>query len=125
MIEALITHLITDPGVTALNGDRVYPDVAPEGLDTSIIITRITSTGERLTTGVMTSRLSIFQIDIRSFTRKTTDDIASQVLSTLDNLSGTIGGKKFDRALFDSDRDDYESDMKRFLNSMTFYIYHY
>jgi len=125
LIEHVVAHLKTAP-VSTLNGDRVYPDVAPEKLSTSIIVNQISGPApfERETTGRVRSWVSTFQIYIRTNTRRETGAIKGAVIQSLDNLSGIINGAPFDRALLDNGRDDYESDERRFLSSLTFTIYH-
>lgn len=91
--EALTTYLLTQTGLTALIGNRIYPDEAPEGETLPYVVyINISDVKDHLFTGQQTLERPVYQYTVYAADKDAASDVAEQIKAALSEYSGTMSG---------------------------------
>lgn len=132
MIEAALVELLTgDTALGALIGDRLFPVVIPEQVDSeslkhpAVVYQRIGTS--RSVTFCRTSGLvaANFQIDCYSKSYLVGRQVAAAVRVALLDFTGTVGGVHIDRVMLSADFDSLDPDPGLYRASQTFDVWHW
>lgn len=102
--EAIRTKLLSYGTVSALIGQRMYPDAMVEGATLPAVVYYVTSTQrDHMLSGVGKSAHARFTLDCFATTRSTCNAISRAILETgIDSFRGTVSGYDLDGVDFDS-----------------------
>ena len=91
--EGLWAHLAAQAGITALVGQRVYPNFIPQDAALPAMAYQRMSGGERVFNHSSASGLSraVFRLTLRGMTYEAAHDLAAAVRASTDNFRGTMG----------------------------------
>lgn len=110
MEEALISKLLTDAGVAALVGARVYPVSRPQASPLpAIVLTTISSIPVYTDDGESGLEQSRVQIDCIGQSYADAKLTSRAVKASLSAFVGSVDGKEFQNILIDGERDFRES----------------
>lgn len=105
--------MLGDSDIATIVGTRIFPVVLPQGeTRASIVYTRISGQGDHHMRGPSGLSQTRFQID--AWAQKADDAafLANLVKLRVDGFSGTFDGGAIQGAFFDTERDDYDSEVK-------------
>lgn len=126
--EALAAHILADADITALIGDRIYPNVAPQDAELPLLVyQRISSPRVRSQSGPSGLAHPRFQIRAKAASYSEARDLAGKVRVSLDGFAGTMGGGggvSVGATFLDNERDAYEDALKAHSVPMDFIIWH-
>ena len=126
---ALRAFLLADAGIAAMVGaERIYPLVLPQGVtQPSIVYSRITGFGDHHMQGASGLTRPRLQIDAWAAAADDATDLADLVKARLDGFSGalTAGAETVEvqGVFFDSEREDYEKDLKLYRISRDYLVW--
>ena len=102
--EAIRTKLLSYGTVSALIGQRMYPDAMVEGASLPAVVYYVTSTQrDHMLSGVGKSARARFTLDCYATTRTTCNAIEKAIRETgIDSFRGTVSGYALDGVDFDS-----------------------
>ena len=102
--EAIRTKLLSYGTVSALIGQRMYPDAMVEGAALPAVVYYVTSTQrDHMLSGVGKSAHARFTLDCYAATRTTCNAIERAIRETgIDSFRGTVSGYALDGVDFDS-----------------------
>jgi len=126
--DALFSYLSIYPGLTALVGDRIYPDILPQKAITPAIAMQLISR-VRVHLFQQDSDLprSRYQFSIYALSRAISKAVAKQLRLALQNYNGVMGGPggvTVNAVELDSEIDDYEPNTELYSTKMDFLIWH-
>jgi uncharacterized protein DUF3168 len=124
LLPALRSFLLADAALAAVVGARIHPVVLPQGESRpSIVLTEISGMGDHHAQGPSGLARNRYQIDGYAQTADGADSIARLVQARLDGFKGMMGAVKIQGALFDTWRDDYDSEAELFRVSSDYVIW--
>ncbi len=110
--EALVAHLGSHDGFTALVANRLYPLVLPQGPTyPAVTYARISRKGRRTLGGTVALVNSRFQFSCWAKSYREAKAVAAELESALQSYSGQMGGAGGVRVLdgeIDNEQDQYE-----------------
>ena len=130
--SALRAHLLDDAAIAAVVGARVYPLKMPQGqTGTSIVYSRISNSGDHHMEGPSGLSSPRMQIDCWSTNPDTAASLADLVKERIDGFRGEIGyggdspsnRVRVQGVFFDSEREDYDSDVQMYRVSRDYFIW--
>lgn len=120
----MVNHLMSDPAITAMIGDRLYPLAIPEtGKVPAIVYQRISAPRTLSLTGESGSSPRI-QLSCYAPSYKQAKQMAMVLAQSLDYLRGTLGGRAKAAVLMAGYREDYEPETGRYRSDVDFFIMH-
>jgi hypothetical protein len=117
--DAIYTYLITQTGLTALVGTRIYPDgEIPQRVSLPAIEYSLVSKVQDHTSGSDAGNpyFSRWQFDCWADKGYTADDVAVQLIAALKDYSGTLGGDggvSVNRILMENQTEIKDDELKR------------
>ncbi len=114
--DAIYTYLITQTGLTALVGLRIYPMRIPQRLDMPAITFEQVSKVCEHTMGSDSGNpfFARWQFNCWADTNYGADDVAAQLITALKDYSGTLGGEggiSVDRILYENETELFDENM--------------
>ena len=110
---ALRAFLLTDADVSAaVGGSRIYPVVLQQGQrEPSLVFNRISGQGDHHMQGPSGLTRPRFQIDAYAPSHDDAAELADLVKLALDGYSGLMGSVNVQGVFFETEREDYQSDV--------------
>lgn len=122
---AIYTHLSGFAGLTALVGDRIWPNTFPEQpVFPGVVYTRTDGNTLQAHDGRVPLGWSVFQIDSFAADSTLVDSVAEQVRLALQGFTGTVAGVRIDGVLSERVHDWYEPEAKLWRVSRDFKVWH-
>lgn len=126
--QALIKHLLANPGVTTLVKDRVHLKKYPQrGELPAIVIHKVSGPREHSHDGPSALAHPRYQFDIYAKDAQAANDLAEKVRLALDGYKGTMGGVdgvRVDGVFLEDERDDYDDGAEVQACSLDFTVWH-
>ena len=91
--EALVAHLLAQPGLTALIGNRLYPDLLED--DTSlpaVVYLNVSDTKDHTLAGQLDLESPVIQFTAYATTKAGAKAVAAQLKTALSDYHGTLSG---------------------------------
>ena len=91
--EALVAHLLAQPGLTALIGNRLYPDLLED--DTSlpaVVYLSVSDTKDHTLAGQLDLESPVIQFTAYATTKAGAKAVAAQLKTALSDYHGTLSG---------------------------------
>ena len=89
--DALVNHLLSQPGLAALVANRIYPDYFPQGGQLpAVAYTLEDDSSGHMMRGASGLRRAIYQINVWAETRREVMVVARQICSALDGFRGAF-----------------------------------
>lgn len=122
----LRTYLLSVTAISnAVGGNRIYPGILPQGeKQPSIVYNRITGQGDNTMDGPSGLSRPRFQIDAWAASADEAAELANLVKEHIDGYRGLMGDVVVQGVFFDSERDDYQADIKMFRVSRDYLIWY-
>ena len=123
--EALVGHLLSQPGLAALVANRIYPDYFPQnGQLPTVAYTLEDESSSRLLQGVSGLRRAIYQINVWIETRREVMTVARQICRALDGFRGAFMDIPVPGAFLDGLDRERDPDTGAYCASMRFTIHY-
>ena len=121
--DALVNHLLSQPGLAGLVANRIYPDYFPQNGQLSVVAyTLEDDSSDHLIQGASRLHRAIYQINVWAETRREVMTIARQICRALDGYRGAFMDIPVPGAFLDGlDRDP---DTGAYCASMRFTIHY-
>ena len=124
--SGLYAHLTSDPDVSALVGDRIYPLLVPQDATLPAIAYQRISTGRDEThTGPSGLSQARIQLTCIADSYDAAKAVADAVRSSLDGFSGTMGGINVGACFVTNDRDDWAASLDMPVVRLDVIIWHH
>ncbi len=91
--EALVAHLLAQPGLTALIGNRLYPDLLED--DTSlpaVVYLNVSDTKDHTLAGQLDLESPVIQFTAYAETKAQAKAVSRQIKAALQDFAGTLSG---------------------------------
>lgn len=116
--DAIYTYLITQTGLTALVGTRIYPRDIPQRLQLPAITLSVVSKVCEHTMGSDSGNPYFSRVQFNCWAEKDyeADDIVVQLITALKDYSETLGGEggvSVDRILYENETEVSDEDLNR------------
>lgn len=123
---ALRTFLLADMDISdAVDGERIYPVVLPQGVtDPSIVYNRISAIGDHHMQGASGLTRTRMQVDAYATTHDAAASLADAIKEVLDGYRGLMGSVTVQGVFFDTEREDYQDDVKLYRVSRDYFIWY-
>jgi hypothetical protein len=123
--EALVDHLLAQPGLAALVTRRIFPDYFPQSEQLpAIAYTLEDDSSQQTQQGPSGMREVVYQINVWADTRREVMAVAREVRSALDGFRGAFKDIPILGAFLDSLSRERDSDTGAFCVSMRFTIHY-
>jgi hypothetical protein len=123
--EALVDHLLAQPGLAALVAKRIYPDYFPQSEQLpAIAYTLEDESSQRTMQGPSGMREAVYHINVWADTRRDAMAAAREVLVALNGYRGAFKDVPVSGAFLDSMSRERDSDTGAFCVSMRFTIHY-
>lgn len=112
--EAITTYLSGYAGLTALVGDKIYPDTLPDGVEyPAVVYQKISDIPDRKLDGQQALRSPNFQIEAWDTTKAKAIAIGNQIEAALNDYKGTLSGIEIQEIALINDMSGFESVLER------------
>ena len=119
---ALVTHILADPAIVAVIGNRLYPLAIPQGGEVPAIVYQRVSSPRTLTLDGDSVNSPRIQFSCYAETFGQAKQLAMRLYESLDCFSGVLGNKTKAAALMADNRDDYEPETGRYRCGVDFFV---
>jgi len=123
--SALRLHLLANSNVSPIiDGTRMYPVVLPQGVtEPSIVYHLVSGIGDHTMQGPSGLNRPRLQLDAYAQSYDDAVELADLVKEALDGYSGLMSIVPVQGAFFDTEREDYQSDVKLYRVSRDYLIW--
>ena len=123
--DALVNHLLSQPGLTVLVANRIYPDYFPQnGQLPAVAYTLEDDSSGHMMQGASGLRRAIYQINVWANTRREAMSVARLICKALDGFRGAFMDVSVPGAFLDSLDRERDPDTGSYCASMRFTIHY-
>jgi hypothetical protein len=123
--QALVSHLLADSALTAIIGDRLYPQAIPETSKVpAVVYQRISSPRTLTLDGSSSANNPRIQFSCYAASFGQAKQIAMKLYESLDCFRGVLGNKTKATVLMADNRDDFIQETGRYLCGVDFFVLH-